>query len=252
MSRVAERRALPNHWPRTALTIIVVIMPRMTNTIIISMNVKPATRQRRENERLSTDASSLRLGTCDVLSTGKAHAERASLRTGTPFTSWTASISGTCGNMQQPHMVYRLCTIEFICYIISRCNIRNSSPVSPFDAPRHSPVSCVTPSPCVVPILRVSLILADSWYVTLQLAVAFPRQMRRGPVDEECPTALRAMGFDRRVDQRRAMSAMGADAVGLAPPGRGSGQIAGPLDDRPPVGADAGEFQVLTEDGRGL
>src|SRR6266571_6521432 len=83
MSRVAERRALANHWPRTALTIIVVIMPRMTNTIIISMNVKPATRQRRENERLGTDASSLRLGTCDVLSTGKAHAERASLRTGT-------------------------------------------------------------------------------------------------------------------------------------------------------------------------
>src|SRR5437762_13992459 len=83
MSRVAERRALANHWPRTALTIIVVIMPSTTNTIIISMNVNPATRQRRENEGLSTDASSLRLGTCDVWSTGKAHAERASLRTGT-------------------------------------------------------------------------------------------------------------------------------------------------------------------------
>src|SRR5437762_14221601 len=48
------------------------------------------------------------------------------------------------------------------------------------------------------------------------------------------------------------MRAMGADAVRLAPPGRGSGHIAGPLDDRPPVGADAGEFQVLPEDGRGL
>src|SRR2546430_6682351 len=87
---------------------------------------------------------------------------------------------------------------------------------------------------------------------TLQLAAAVPREMRRGPVDEECPTALRATGFDDRVDQRRAMSAMGADAVGLAPPGCGSGHIAGPLDDRPPIGADADEFQVLPENRRRL
>src|SRR2546430_13064943 len=59
-----------------------------------------------------------------------------------------------------------------------------------------------------------SACFADScWFAALQLTAAVPHQMRRGPVDEECPTALRATGLHYRVYQRRAMRAMGADAV---------------------------------------
>ena len=87
---------------------------------------------------------------------------------------------------------------------------------------------------------------------TLRHAAAISRQMRRGPVNEECPAALRATGLRYRLHQGCAMTAVGTHAVARAPRRRGPGGVAGPLDDRPPVGPDVDEFQVLTEDGRGL
>ena len=49
------------HVPRTALTIKDRRIPATVNTIIISMNVNPATGQRRGAERLSTNASRFNL-----------------------------------------------------------------------------------------------------------------------------------------------------------------------------------------------
>src|SRR6266496_433495 len=54
---MAECRELATQLPRTALTVMARSRPATTNTIIISMNVNPATCVRRGIEDLSTDAS---------------------------------------------------------------------------------------------------------------------------------------------------------------------------------------------------
>src|SRR5690348_1126208 len=86
----------------------------------------------------------------------------------------------------------------------------------------------------------------------LQLAAAVSRQIRRGPVNEECAAAFRATSFGHRLHEGRAMIAIGTHAVGMTPRRCWSRRVARPLDDRPPVGADADEFQVLTEHGHRL
>src|SRR5437870_13853175 len=56
-SRLAVRREAAAHVPRTALTIMERRIPATVNTIIISMNVKPAMRYRRGVEGPCTNAS---------------------------------------------------------------------------------------------------------------------------------------------------------------------------------------------------
>src|SRR6266699_516873 len=56
-ARLAVRREAAAHVPRTALTIMERRIPATVNTIIISMNVKPAMRYRRGVEGPCTNAS---------------------------------------------------------------------------------------------------------------------------------------------------------------------------------------------------
>src|SRR3989440_6936956 len=105
-SRLAERRELATHVPRTDLTVIESMIPMITNTSSISMNVNPAIRDRRDIDELSTNPPETAVETG---ADGREHGQGAyrcqpASERG-PFTFFTASISTTSGKVQQGLMV---------------------------------------------------------------------------------------------------------------------------------------------------
>src|SRR6266516_5101326 len=114
---MAEWRELATQVPRTALTVIDSSRPATTNTMISSIIVKPARRDRCGVEELSTDTSRKCRPAADAF-TGKAHARRPASPTGPVHLLYSVKLQciETYATM--------LRGITYRCYTTCSCNIR--------------------------------------------------------------------------------------------------------------------------------